>query len=108
MSGYYQIVLMFEWGGGTLWAGNDAARRDYGVGILDYKLPISCALRRELEKLVEWHDNALDWECPNNPSPWSIKEFQRFDCAANQVKEKLEKTLGCDYTINYIRLGDDL
>lgn len=48
----WKLKLLFEWGGGALWADDDAAR-----------------------------DTALDWDYPPDPSPWPPEEFAKFEAA---------------------------
>jgi hypothetical protein len=102
----YVVRLMFEWSGGCLWCGNDAARKKFDVGPIEGVLPLSEATRAELVELSEWHDGALNWASPQDPSPWSAEEFQRFEVAAQDIKSKLERELGPEFEIVYVRLGD--
>ena len=76
MSRTYQIRLMFEWGGGSLWCGNEAASRKFDVGPVEDKLPLSNAVLERLNALSQWHDTALDREYPPDPSPWGPTNTQ--------------------------------
>lgn len=71
----YHVRLMFEWRGGSLGCGNDAARDAFGVGHIEDELPLSDATRQRLEELSVWHDTALDWDdpggCENDIAPHS-------------------------------------
>lgn len=96
---------MFEWGGGCIWCGNDAALEKFDVGPIEDVLPLSEAIKSELQAMTEWHDKALDWRYPPDPSPWSEEEFNRFDVAANAIKSKLELELGPEFEVAYERLG---
>jgi hypothetical protein len=100
----YAIRLMFEWGGGTLWCGNDAARDAFDVGPIEDVLPISPGLRERLEELSVWHDTALDWDDPAGPSPWPSGEDARFDAAAAEILERVRTELGPDFTVEYTPL----
>ncbi len=42
----YHVRLMFEWRGGTLWGGNDAAYDAFDVGPIEDELPLSDATRQ--------------------------------------------------------------
>src|SRR5690348_1620283 len=66
----YVVRLMFEWGGGCLWGGNRATNEAFDVGPIEDRLPLSPDTRRRLEALSSWHDGALNWEYPPDPSPW--------------------------------------
>ena len=81
----YHLRLMFEWGGGCLWCGNDAAREAFDVGSVEDRLPLSDATRRRLEELSGWHDTSLDWNDPAAPGPWPASESERFDRAAAEA-----------------------
>jgi hypothetical protein len=65
----YAIRLMFEWGGGCLWCGNDAAREAFDVGPIDDRLPLSPETRRRLDEISAWHDTSLDRDDPAGPGP---------------------------------------
>ena len=100
----YRIRLMFEWGGGCLWCGNDAARDAFDVGDVEDRLPLSAETRRRLEELSVWHDTALDWDDPAGPSPWTPDDDARFDHAAAEVLERIRAELGPDFQVDYTRL----
>lgn len=92
-----RLKLMFEWGGGALWA-------DDG-GPVEEELPLSPALRDRLEELGAWHDTALDWDYPPNPSPWPPEEFAKFETSALEVLDALQRELGDGYEVVYVPLG---
>jgi hypothetical protein len=100
----YAIRLMFEWGGGCLWCGNDAARDAFDVGAIEDRLPFSAATRQRLEELSAWHDTALDRDDPAGASPWPPEEDARFDAAALQLLAALRAELGSGFQIVYERL----
>jgi len=97
----FRVRLLFEWGGGSLWAGNDATRAKYGVGPIEDALPISPQTHDKLDELSAWHDNALDWNYPPDPSPWSKEERERFDAAALKLLDSIRKELGTQYEVVY-------
>jgi hypothetical protein len=97
----YRIKLMFEWGGGTIWCGNDLARSKFGVGPIEDALPISDPIRYRLSELTKWHDTALNWEYPPDPSPWSDEERTRFEAAANSMLIELQSKLGASFEVIY-------
>jgi len=100
----YHLKLMFEWGGGSLWAGNDAAFEAFDVGAIEDDLPLSDETRRRLEELSVWHDTALDWDDPGGPGPWPPEAYERFDQAAAEVLETIRAELGRDFQVDYVRL----
>lgn len=97
----YHLKLMFEWRGGCLWAGNDAALRAFDVGDIEDQLPLSDETRARLEELSEWHDTALDWDDPGGPSPWSSEEYERFKRAALEILERVRTELGPEFSVEY-------
>jgi len=101
MAGRYQLKLLFEWRGGTLWCDSDASLDRFGVGPVEGRVQLSAATRRELERLSAWHDKALDWDDPRAPSPWSKEERNRFEDAAARVLETLRDELGPDFEVRY-------
>lgn len=107
MAAIYKVRLMFEWGGGCIWCGNEQATEKFNVGPIESVLPLSESMRIELSDLSAWHDKALNWAYPPDPSPWSKKEFQQFDLAALKAKVKLEKELGTEFEVVYEPLGDE-
>jgi hypothetical protein len=102
-SSKYVLRFFFEWGGGCLWAGNDAARRDLDYGPYDYDepcpLPLSPATIARCRWMAEWHDTALNWEYPPDPGPWDPAESARFDDAANSLLNDIRRELGPDYFV---------
>jgi len=97
----YALRLMFEWGGGCLWCGNDTARDRFGVGPVEDCLPLGPDTRRRLEQLSRWHDGALDWKYPPDPSPWLPDEWERFGRAATDLLAVIRAELGSDFDVTY-------
>jgi hypothetical protein len=101
MDAPFQLRLMFEWGGGCLWCGNDAARDRFDVGLIEDRLPLSQQTRRRLQELSAWHDGALNWDYPPDPSPWSSAERERFEQAAGDVRAVVRAELGPGFEVVY-------
>ena len=101
MAARYVVRLMFEWRGGSLWCGNDAALDAFDVGPIEEVLPLSADTLRRLEELSVWHDTALDWDDPAGPSPWPPEEFERFHRAAAEILETLRAELGPEFQVEY-------
>jgi hypothetical protein len=95
---------MFDWGGGCLWCGNDAAREMFDVGPIEGLLPLSPETRRRLDQLSRWHDAALAWEYPPDPSPWSPEERMRFEVAAADLLAAVRAELGPEFEVVYVQL----
>jgi hypothetical protein len=96
----YRLRLMFEWGGGCLWSGNEAALRAFDVGHIEDRLPLSAETLARLEELSIWHDTSLDWDDPAGPGPWSADEYARFNRAAAEVLESIRAELGPDFQVD--------
>jgi hypothetical protein len=92
---------MFEWGGGTLWCGNDAARDRFDVGPVEDRLPLSPEARRRLDELSRWHDQSLNREYPPDPGPWTADEEARFDQAAEELRAAIQSELGAEFEVVY-------
>jgi hypothetical protein len=100
MTPIYRVRLMFEWGGGCLWSGNEAALEAFDVGDIEDRLPLSDETRRRLDELSVWHDTSLDWDDPAGPGPWSADEYERFNRAAAEVLEIIRAELGADFQVD--------
>lgn len=105
MSGVYRIRLMFEWGGWSLWCGNETASKKFDVGPVEELLPISELSREKLHSLSQLHDAALNWEYPPDPGPWSADEYASFDKKALALSVELQAELGSEFEVVYEPLG---
>jgi hypothetical protein len=101
MGAKYLSRLMFEWGGGCLWCGNDAALDRFDVGPIEDQVPLSPETRWQLNALSTWHDQSLNWHYPPDPGPWSADEYERFELAATQVLATIRAELGPDFEVVY-------
>lgn len=99
MSEIPKIRLFFEWGGGVLWCGNDAARQRFDVGPVEDRLPLSDETLNRLRGMTAWHDTALDWTNPAGPSPWSDSDHETFGEAVDRLADDIRRELGPDYDI---------
>jgi hypothetical protein len=101
----HELRLWFEWGTGCVWGEDAAAWEAFGFGSIEDRLPLSEGLKARLAEMCRWHDTALDWEYPPDPSPWSREEFDAFEDAVHEVLPRLREELGPDFSVRYCRLG---
>jgi hypothetical protein len=101
MDARFVVRLMFEWGGGCLWGGNDADRERFDVGPIEDGLPLTPRTRHRLQELSAWHDGALNMDYPPDPSPWSAAERERFEQAAGDVLPVIRAELGPEFAVVY-------
>lgn len=98
----YSLKFMFDWGSGTcLWSTNDAAREKYGYPVDIEQLPISSELAKSLIELADKHDEALDWDCPNNDLLWNEEQVKLFLQNARRYYERLCEEIGEEYSIEF-------
>jgi len=95
----YNMSYWFEHGGFCVWGKDDHTRNKYGYAIEVNKLPISRALKNQLEGLETEYGTFLDWQDPRRPSPWSKEHKLDFMCRATVAYENLKNELGDDYEI---------
>jgi hypothetical protein len=99
----YILRFFYEWGGGCLWAGNEAARHAFGYGPYDVgddcPLPLSPEVLERCRRLTEWHDSALNWDYPPDPGPWRQAECDRFNSAAKDLLSAIRIELGTQFRV---------
>ncbi|GFM86826.1 hypothetical protein PSCICO_22250 [Pseudomonas cichorii] len=100
----YRIRLMFEWGGGCLWCGNDTALDKFSVGPIEEMLPLSDEVQALLNKLSQWHDTSLNWDYPPDPGPWNTDDYARFEEAATKLLRSIQEELGEEFEVVYEKL----
>ena len=103
---HHKLALMFEWGGGCLWCRNEMARTAFGVGPVEEAVGLDSATLEKLHQLTEWHDTALNWEYPPDHGPWSEQEYDDFDNAAEELRDRIQKALGGSFQVEYQKLGE--
>lgn len=97
----YRFSFWFEHGGGSIWPEDDATEQKYGYPASYEKLPLSKEVIEMINTLeVEYH-SCLDWNCPQNPSPWTEEHWKDFRKRAKQVYDILVIELGEEYQIEY-------
>ena len=102
----FEMKFMFDWGSRVcIWAANDEARKKYGYSVKSEQLPISENLVRELNMLIRRHDEALDWDCPQNGLLWTKEQQEKFIERAKSAYSKLCMELDTDH---HLILGERL
>lgn len=101
----YKMKFSYDWGSGIcLWSTNQAAHLKFGnYPIYVSKLPISDKLKDELEHLIQWHDEALNWDEPNGDLLWDDNQVDTFLYASENAYNRLCDELGSDYEIEFIK-----
>jgi hypothetical protein len=95
----YIILYWFDWGTGCFWSANDEARERFGYPIAPEALPLSAETIKRVNTLMNWHDQALNWDYPPDPGPWHQNECDRFNQAAQDLFVTVRKELGEDFEI---------
>jgi hypothetical protein len=96
----YLLRYFFDPGSGVcLWSANDAARNKFSYPVNHNALSLSVNLVKQVNHIISWHDTAIDWESPANPSPWSDDERGVFNAAAQRLYTSLKMALGSDFDI---------
>ncbi len=89
--------FFFDAGSGTvLWGspGDDKFAVDLS------ELPVSQALRDDLENLAALYDTSLNWDYPPDPGPWREPRCRAFNLAVRQVIQRLRQELGQSWRIH--------
>jgi len=100
----YKLKFMFDWGSGVcLWALNEAAKKkfcDYSVEVKN--LPVSQELKSDLYHLIDYHDDAFDWNNPGRDLLWDQDQIGVFLAEAKDVYYVLCKELGPEYDVEFV------
>lgn len=97
--GIPKLKLFFEWRGGVLWCANDLAFKLFDCGPVEDRLPLSDGIKKRMAEMTIWHDTALDWNYPPDPSPWPEEEFIKFHKAVEEILSDIKQELGPGYEI---------
>lgn len=95
----YIIRYWFDWQAGCFWSANDETRERFGYPIVPEALPLSTETIKRVYALMDWHDQALNWDYPPDPGPWRQDECDRFNQAAKELLETVCKELGEDFEV---------
>ena len=103
MSKIYKLKFMFDWGSGVcLWSANKYAEKKFGdYPIFCSDLPISQNLKEKLEELIEWHDEALNWNDPAGDLIWDDRQVKEFLASARSLYLELCDELPDDYEVEF-------
>lgn len=99
----YKLKLMFDWGSGVcLWSANKDSEEKFGdYAISTDILPVSQEMKNELEHLISWHDEALNWDDPAGSLLWDERKIQEFLTSAKETYQVLCRELGDDYEVTF-------
>ncbi len=100
----YKLKFMFDWGSGVcLWSANDNAEDKFGdYPIETAELPISQKLKDNLERLIECHDEAFNWNDPSGNLLWDDGQIREFLVLAKKLYLLLCDELGEEYEVEFI------
>ncbi|MER6052130.1 hypothetical protein ABT168_32635 [Streptomyces sp. NPDC001793] len=102
--------FFFDAGSGiALWAMTPEDSDVWGYAIDPDRLPISQALRGELNSLVARYDTSLNWDYPPDPGPWREAECRQFNEAVSHTLHRLRAELGPAWQIHdeHLELHED-
>ena len=100
----YELNFFFEWGAdcASIWCKNQKSFDKFGAGPISFdNLGLSDSLKSLLLELGEEYQTALDWDTPQNPSPWNNEHKESFKVRSKIAYQKLVEELGEDYIVNY-------
>ncbi len=106
----YRARFFFDWGSGLcLWGGDHRTRATFGSAIDHHELGLPGDLVSELDRLIAWHDTALNWEYPPDPGPWREAECLAHNRAVQAVFAQLRTTLQAEWDLvdEYTALHED-
>jgi hypothetical protein len=81
--------FFFDAGSGTaLWAATKEDREQRGYAVDLRRLPVSQALRGELESLIIRYDSSLNRDYPPDPGPWREPQCREFNRAVSLTRRR--------------------
>jgi hypothetical protein len=93
--------FFFDAGSGTaLWVTAKDDQDQWGYAVDLSRLPLSQALRSELESLVLRYDTSLNKDYPPDPGPWREPQCREFNQAVHQAIQRLREELGPAWQIH--------
>jgi hypothetical protein len=97
----YRLRLSFEWGGGALWAVDEATLARYGAGAIEGTLGLAAPTLARLAALSVRHETTLNWTTPAGAALWSPQASLAFNDEALRLADELRIELGADFSLVY-------
>jgi len=101
----YRLRFFFDYGaGGCLWADNDLAKQDFGMGTIDKTIAdktgkISSDTLKYIEELDERHSDYYNKDYPPDPSLWRQSDCEDFNQKIDTLLYSLREQLQSDFEI---------
>jgi hypothetical protein len=100
MAGPYVLRFFFDAGAGVcFWAGNDAARAEFGYAVDLDSIPLTAETRAAVGVLMDRYDASFNWDDPGGESLWSPTAENAFFADARQLVDKVREELGPTFEI---------
>ena len=100
----YKLRFMFDFGSGVcLWSANEDSLNRFGdYPVATELLPVSQEMKEKLNHLIDWYDEALNWDNPGGDLLWSESQIREFNSAAKKTYLALCDMLGSLYEIEFV------
>ncbi len=101
----YILLFFFDYGaGGCLWADNELAIQDFGIGPIDKTIAektgkLSGETLKLIEELDDRHADYYNKDYPPDPSLWIQSECDEFNHQVNTLLNSLKRQLSSDFEI---------
>lgn len=101
----YRIRFFFDYGaGGCLWADNELAKQDFGIGPIDKAIAdktgkLSDEILKLIEELDDRHADYYNKDYPPDPSLWRQSECDDFNQQVDTLLNSLKRQLSPDFEI---------
>ena len=101
----YRIRFFFDYGaGGCLWADNELAKQDFGIGPIDKAIAdktgkLSDEILKLIEELDDRHADYYNKDYPPDPSLWRQSECDGFNQQVDTLLNSLKRQLSPDFEI---------
>lgn len=97
------LRFMFEYGEiyTCIWNTTPTDEYDGGPMPLD-NFSLSNGVKSDIIQMCEEFQTSLDWDCPQDPSPWTEKHKRDFAARSKAIYDRLVAELGDDYILEYL------
>ena len=101
----YKLRFFFDYeAGGCLWADNELARQDFGIGPIDETIAektrkISAETLKLIRELDNRHADYYNKDYPPDPSLWRQSECDDFNQRIDKLLNSLKQQLSSDFEI---------